>query len=144
MPLKKQAVDQNVNKAEKQLNKDLDSMMAILAGIPPRQIRFRAVACFPETNQEEFQTNICAECLSANVVCQADLTDLSQLQKKTQVPDKPDPATTSSKHHLLTVSARCLSHQSQVANNLLESVSHTCEDSSLKRQAMGLYWLSAQ
>jgi DNA replication protein DnaC len=37
---------------------------------------------------------------------------MSLLQKKTQVPDKPDPATTRSKKYLLTLSARCLSHQS--------------------------------
>ena len=37
---------------------------------------------------------------------------MSLLQKKTQVPDKPDPATTSGKKYLLTLTARCLSHQS--------------------------------
>ena len=46
------------------------------------------------------------------MICQEDLTDLSLLQKKIQVPDKPDPSTTSGKMYLLTLSARCLSHQS--------------------------------
>ena len=54
VPLNKQAV----NKAEKQLNKDLDILTAILAGIPPSQIRFHTVACFPETSRAELGTNI--------------------------------------------------------------------------------------
>ena len=37
---------------------------------------------------------------------------MSLLQKKSQVPDKPDPTTTEGKNHLLTFCARCLSHQS--------------------------------
>ena len=40
------------------------------------------------------------------------MADLALLQKKTQVPDKPDPTTTIGKKMLLTLSARCLSHQS--------------------------------
>ena len=61
---------------------------------------------------EELWTNICTDCLDANLVCQVDLADLPLLQKKTQVPDKPDPATSTGMGYLLTFCARCLSHQS--------------------------------
>ena len=103
---------QAVNKAEIQLTKDLDVLMAILAGIPPSQIIFHTLACFPDTSISDLQTIICPNGLKIAIVTQEDLADLSLLQKKTQVPDKPDPATTSSKKYLLTLSARCLSHQS--------------------------------
>ena len=46
------------------------------------------------------------------MICQEDLNDLSLLQKKTKVPDKPDPATTNGQELLLRFTARCLSHQS--------------------------------
>ena len=103
---------QAVKKAENQLTKDLDVLMAILAGIPPSQIIFHTLACFPDTSYSELQAIFCADCLESGVICQEDLADLSLLQKKTQVPDMPDLATTSGKKILLTLSARCLSHQS--------------------------------
>ena len=56
VPLNKQAVD----KAEKQLTKDVDILTAILAGIPPRQIVFHTLACFPDTSSLELQTATCA------------------------------------------------------------------------------------
>jgi len=108
VPLNKQAV----NKAEKQLNKDVDVLMAILAGIPPSQIIVKTLASFPDASSSELQAIFCDDCLESGVVCHEDLADRSLLQKKTQVPDKPDPATTSGKSLLLTLSARCLSHQS--------------------------------
>ena len=91
---------QAVNKAENQLTKDVDVLMAILAGIPPSQIIFKTLAIF------------CPRCLDTGIVSQEDLADLSLLQKKTQVPDKPDLATTSGKKKLLTLTARLLSSQS--------------------------------
>ena len=91
-----------VNKAENQLTKDVDIMMAILA----------TLACFPDASSFELQNKLCSGCLETWIVSQEDLADLSLLQKKTQVPDKPDPATTSGKKKLLTLTARLLSHQS--------------------------------
>ena len=46
--------------AEIQLTKDLDVVMAILAGIPPSQIIFHTLACFPDTSMSDLQTIICA------------------------------------------------------------------------------------
>ena len=103
---------QAVNKAENQLTKDLDVLMAILAGIPPSHIIFTTLACFPDASSSELQALFCTDCLESGVICQEDLDDFSLLQKKTQVPDKPDPATTSGKQHLLTFNARLLSSQS--------------------------------
>ena len=79
---------QSVNKAENQLTKDLDILTALLAGIPPDQIVFHTLACYPDTPVSELGTIICPDCLENGVVCQEDLNDLSLLQKKTQVPDK--------------------------------------------------------
>ena len=103
---------QAVNKAENQLTKDLDVLMAILAGIPPSKIIVRTLACFPNASASDLQAVFCTSCLESVVVCQDDLAELSLLQKKAQVPDKPDQATTSSKQYLLILSARCLSHHS--------------------------------
>lgn len=103
---------QAVNKAENQLTKDLDVLTALLAGIPPDQIIFHTLACYPDTSKLELETIMCADCLEIGVVCREDLNNLSLLQKKTQVPDKPDPATTYGKRNLLILTARCLSHQS--------------------------------
>merc|ERR1712173_215003 len=86
--------------------------MAILAGVPPSKIIFHTLACFPDASSSELQVVFCADCLESGVICQEDLADLSLLQKKTQVPDKPDPATASGMKYLLTLSARLLSHQS--------------------------------
>ena len=108
VPLNKQAVD----KAEKQLKKDLDILMAILTGIPPSHIIFHTLACFPDSLPSELQAVFCAECCEANVVTKADCADLFLLQKKTQVPSNPVPATSGSKQYLLKLTARCLSHQS--------------------------------
>ena len=101
---------QAVNKAESQLTKDVDVLMAILAGIPPSQIIFHTLACFPDASSSVLQPVFCLVCLETGIVCQEDLADLSLLQKKIQVPDKPDSAC--GKMYLLTLSARCLSHQS--------------------------------
>jgi len=107
-PPNKQAAE----KAELQLTKDVDILMAILAGIPPNQIIFHTLACFPDASFSELQTIFCADCLESGVICQEDLTDLSLLQKKTRVPDKPDPVTTSGRKKLLILTTRCLSDQS--------------------------------
>ena len=103
---------QAVNKAENQLTKDVDILMALLAGTPPDQIVFHTLACYPDSSIAELQTIFCDVCLEQGVICQEDLNDLSLLQKKTKVPDKPDPATTNGQQHLLRFTARCLSHQS--------------------------------
>ena len=81
-----------MNKAEIQLTKDVDVLMAILAGIPPSQIIFKTLACFPEASSFELQAIFCCSCLETGIVSQEDLADLSLLQKKTQVPKKTDPA----------------------------------------------------
>ena len=75
---------QAVNKAENQLTKDMDIMMAILAGIPPSQIIFSTLACFPIASYAELHAVFCASWLKSGVVCLEDLADLSLLQKKTQ------------------------------------------------------------
>ena len=103
---------QAVNKAENQLSKDVEVLMAILAGIPPNQIIFHTLACFPDASFSELQTIICSNCLETGIVCQEDLADLSLLQKKTQVPGEVEPATTSGKKNILTLTARLLSNQS--------------------------------
>ena len=82
---------QAINSAEKQLTKDVNILMAILAGIPPSQIVFRTLTCFPDTSSSELKDIICEDCMGMDVICKEDLADLSLLQKKTQVPDKPDP-----------------------------------------------------
>jgi hypothetical protein len=130
---------QAVNKAENQLTKDLDILMAILAGIPPDQIVFHTLACYPDTPVSELGTIICKDCLENGVVCQEDLNDLSLLQKKSQVPDKTldlrleawffqiasrwflsDLVTIEDRNHLLTLTARFLSDQSLLHNGYRE------------------------
>merc|ERR1719341_2798073 len=101
---------QAVNKAEIQLTKDVKFLKSLLAGVPSSEIRFHTVACFPDTSMSKLQTIICSSCLEKDIICLEDLADLSLLQKKTQVPDKPDPATTSGKKKLLTFTARHLNH----------------------------------
>ena len=108
IPLSKQAVD----KAEKQLTKDDHILVDLLAGLPPSQIVFHTLACFPNTSSSYLQNVICRDCLDRGVICQEDFGDLSLLQMKTQVPGKADLATAEGKKKLLTISARLLSHQS--------------------------------
>ena len=103
---------QAVNKAEDQLTKDVDIIMELLRGISPDQIVVRSLACYPDSSTAELQKILCADCLEQGVVCQEDLNDMSLLQKKTEVPEKPDPATTTGQQHLLKFTARCLSDQS--------------------------------
>ena len=86
-----------MNKAENQLTKDVDILMALLADTTPDQIVFHTLACYPDSSINELQNIFCDVCLELGVICQEDLNDLSLLQKKTQVPDKPDPATTNGK-----------------------------------------------
>ena len=128
---------QAVNKAENQLTKDVEVLMALLAGVPPDQIVFHTLACYPDASISELQTIFCPDCLENGVICQEDIDDLSLLQKKSQVPDKTlglrleawffqiasrwflsDLA--DSRNHLLTLSARCLSHQSLLHNGYRE------------------------
>ena len=99
---------QAVNKAELQLTKDVD----ILAGTPPGQVIIRTLACFPDASSSDLQTIFCSSCLENVIICQEDLSDLSLLQEKVQVLDKPNPATRDGMKSLLSLSARCLSHQS--------------------------------
>ena len=68
---------QAVNKAEIQLTKDVDVLMAILAGVPPSKIIFHTLACFPDASSSELQVVFCADCLESGVICQEDLADLS-------------------------------------------------------------------
>ena len=103
---------QAVNKAEGQLTKDLEILIALLAGIPTAQIIFHTLACFPDSSVAELQTIFCYECLENGIVCQEDLDDMILLQKKTQVPERPHPATIAGRKSLLTLTARCLSQQS--------------------------------
>ena len=105
---------QKVNQAESKLSKNVDVLKAILAGIPPDHIIFHTQAYFPDASYSGLQTIFCNDCLESNVICHEDLADLSLLQKKTQVPSKPDPATSSGKRYLLTLIARCHFHQSLV------------------------------
>ena len=81
----------------------------MLAGIPPNNVIYHTLACFPDTSSTDLQAVICEGCLLRDVICKEDLADLSLLQKKTQVPDKPELATTEGKQLLLTLSTRCLS-----------------------------------
>ena len=103
---------QAVNKAEDQLTKDVDIIMELLRGISPDQIVVRSLACYPDSSTAELQKILCPDCLEQGVVGQEDLNDMSLLQKKTEVPEKPDPATTIGEQHLLKFTARCLSDQS--------------------------------
>merc|ERR1712130_299649 len=79
---------QAVNKAENQLTKDVEILTALLAGIPPDQIVFHTLACYPDASISELETVLCPDCLENGVVCKEDLNDLSLLQKKSQVVDK--------------------------------------------------------
>ena len=65
IPLSKQAVD----KAEKQLTKDVNILVDLLAGIPPSQIVFHTLACFPNTSSSYLQNVICRDCLDRGVIC---------------------------------------------------------------------------
>ena len=103
---------QAVNKAENQLTKDVNALMDILAGILPNQIYIHTLAFFPDASSMELETIFCSSCLKTGIISQEDLADLSLLQNKTQVPDKPDPATTSGEKKLPTLTAGLLSHQS--------------------------------
>ena len=105
---------QAVNKAENQLTKDVDVLMAILAGIPSSQIKLYTLACFPDASTLELQAIFCSSCLQTGIVCQEDLSDMSLLRRKTQVPDETNPATNSGKEKLLTLTARLLSSQSHL------------------------------
>ena len=90
----------------------MDVLRSILAGIPPSQIISNTFACFPDASASELETIFCSFCLENAIISQEDLADLSLLQKKTQVPNKPGLATTSGKKKLLTFCARLLSNQS--------------------------------
>ena len=103
---------QAVNKAEDQLTKDVDIIMELLRGISPDQIVVRSLACYPDSSSAELQKILCPDCLEQGVVGQEDLNDMSLLQKKTKVPEKPVPATTIGQQYLLKFTARCLSDQS--------------------------------
>ena len=107
-PVNKQAV----NKAEKQLGGDVDTMLALLAGIPSPEICLHTLSCFPDSPKSILKDMFCDDCLDKSVICQEDLNDLSHLQKKTQVGDNFTGATAKGKGHLLKLAARCLSHQS--------------------------------
>ena len=96
---------QAVKKAEDQLTKDVMFLRSILVDAPPSEIRFHTVAAFPDTSALKLQTIFCSSCLETGIVSQEDLADLSLLQKKTQVPNKPKPATTSGKKKLLTLNS---------------------------------------
>merc|ERR1712130_220640 len=116
---------QAVNKAETQLYKDVEFLMAILAGISPDQVKFHTVACFPDTPLAELEKIMCKDCLENQVICQEDCPEdgddiLSSLREKSKVPEKPDPASANGKQHLLSLSTRFLSHQSLLHNGYRE------------------------
>ena len=48
---------QGVDKAENQLTKDIEILNALLAGIPPDQIVFHTLACYPDSAIAELQTH---------------------------------------------------------------------------------------
>ena len=87
-----------VNKAENQLTKDAEIMTAILAGIPPSQIMISTLASFPDASFLELQSIFCSSCLETGIVSKDDLVDLSSLQKRAQMPAKPNPVTTKHCH----------------------------------------------
>ena len=60
---------QAVNKAENQLTKDLDILMALLAGVPPDQIVFHTLACYPDASISELRSIFCSSCLTNGVYC---------------------------------------------------------------------------
>ena len=61
---------QAVNKAETQLSKDVEFLMAILAGIPPHQVKFHTLACFSDTPLAELEKIMCKGCLGNQLICQ--------------------------------------------------------------------------
>ena len=79
-----------MNKAENQLTKDVNALIDILADIPPSQIIFQTVACFPDASSSELHAIFCCSCLETGIVSQEDLAKMSLLQKKTLVPEKSD------------------------------------------------------
>ena len=103
---------QAVNKGENQLTKHVEILISILAGIPPSQIIFHTLACFPDASSLKLETLFCSSCLETGIVSQDDLTDLSLLKKKAMIPGKPDLATTSGKKRLLTLTSRLFSQLS--------------------------------
>ena len=68
---------QAVNSAEKQLKKDLDLLQALLVGVPPSQVLFTTLPCFPDVSSAELQTVICASCLDFFYI-----TNLLRLNRK--------------------------------------------------------------
>ena len=107
-PVNKQAV----NKAEKQLEGDVDTMLALLAGIPTDQICLHTLSCFPDSPKSVLKEMFCNDCLEKSVIGQEDLNDLSHLQTKTGVEGNPATSTETGQGHLLKLAARCLSHLS--------------------------------
>ena len=103
---------QGIMKAENQLNKDLDIMTALLVDKPPRQIHFHTFACYPDSSIDELRNIFCSNCLETGVIFKEELNDLCLLQKKIQVPEKVGSAKPDAQRYLLSLSARCLSHQS--------------------------------
>ena len=103
---------QAVNKAENQLTKDLDVLMALLAGIPPDKIIFHTLACYPDSSLKQLESIFCSGCLRESVVGQGDIGFLLHLRRKTKIFYETAPPEGKGNGYLLTLSARCLSHQS--------------------------------
>ena len=85
---------QAVNKAEKQLGGDVDTVLAPLAGIPTTEICLHTLACFPDTPRSSLKDIVCNDCLESSIIHQEDMEDLSHLQKKTQGEGNVDVAAT--------------------------------------------------
>ena len=104
--------NQAVNKAENQLTKDLDALTALLAGIPPDKIMFHTLACYPDSSLNRLESIFCSVCLRESVVSQEDVGFLLHLRRKTKIFYELAPPEGKGNDYLLTLSARCLSHQS--------------------------------
>ena len=101
-----------MNKAENQLIKDVEILVALLEGVPKYQIVVKTFASLPDTPRAELEKIMCEKCLEDEVICREDLADLSLLQKKIHLTGDQQIATPAGKANLLTFTARCLSSQS--------------------------------
>ena len=102
---------QAVNKVENQLGEDVDTMIALLAGIPTTQICLHTLSCFPDSPKSVLKETFCVDCLDKSVICHEDLNDLSLLQKKTRVEGSPTASTAIGKGNLLKFAEVSLSSE---------------------------------
>ena len=103
---------QMVNSAEKQLTRDVEVLMALMADVPPSQIVLNTLACFPDTKSSLLKNTFCSVCLSKKIVCLEDVKNSALLRETIQIPDHHYSCNGSGIKLLLTLSARLLSHHS--------------------------------